>query len=518
MAKHTPIKETLRNSEALPEEFSWEAMEGGILAKMEAISEPKRKVWTLPKVALSIVVVGLVSLVICLSYVTLTKSEDTPNIASAKIDTNGAAPEPTHLATAIQTQRPSSQQPNSTTVSETQSSQLTQHTTGNEITHTTHSNSSSPVKIKYSDAISSTQSTIAERAQLLLSTQSNSINTAFQNKKVTENENNDEINATLNTTANQALTKTVSAIATTLSTALSPIENNLEIVQKLPSLPTPGLATEVTKLEFSESDILGIDALLTNAEKVENYTTEKLKKQLPLTLSIGAGTTLWTPNYKGTAAATAQNQYEHSQLGQSLSVGISYALSPTWSIGTGLNRQILQSKLDYFAELDTLVLKNVLVSQDIHPISGAVQNQVYADSLLQGTYTRTVIHHNTIKNYSIPLVLSRSSSVGKQVRLDIGAGINYTVSSKSKGKEIQEQIDGSNSYIFATYTEENQPLSARQTLDLLAVINLDYQVSRHVSIGVGMQGRQAMRNWSLRKGTSLKPFVLGGDIRLGYKF
>lgn len=235
---------------------------------------------------------------------------------------------------------------------------------------------------------------------------------------------------------------------------------------------------------------------------------KKEKNELKNSISINGGLLSSFSNYGSTPIDALKSKYEKEALGYSFGIGYHRVLSNKISLNTGFDYNTMRSILDYKETTSYLEQRdNLLLSMDINTITGDTV-KTYGTGIVTGKQTRTVLHYNTQRVLSIPVLLSYMIQ-NKKFHYTIGLGpvVHYNLS--AKGRTIVDTDQ------FLTYDK-----NYFNTLNygLLARLGVKYSLGERYLIGLDVSFSAPLGKWNIDSSFSLKRSMPGSHLSIAYRF
>ncbi len=236
---------------------------------------------------------------------------------------------------------------------------------------------------------------------------------------------------------------------------------------------------------------------------------EKRANNARFSMAIGVGLNYWTPNWGSSSLSQERAQYEKALIGNTYSLLFDYQLHPKWSIGTGLMNTTYYSQFNY-EETDTYqkVKTGVLVEIQVNTITGD-STQIFGDRTINVNRQRQVVHYNTFKKWSVPLLVKYNIRKRK-VAYALGIGAMLTLKTETAGKTINSTIQD--------YSTASPIYQAGTEIGAMGTFDLNYHLSEKYFIGAQLSGIASLKNWSTEIEVALKPLILNSQLTLGLKF
>lgn len=178
---------------------------------------------------------------------------------------------------------------------------------------------------------------------------------------------------------------------------------------------------------------------------LQNKISLDKQKAFSWQFSLFGGANNFLLNYSSTEApllADLKDQSNTGMWGYNIGFKTALVLNNSWVFSSGLEYQNLYSRF----ELNTVKSTQVLVEDTIIKVwidsnTGEVLNSVIGDALVDATTTRTVVHHNTFQQFTIPFdigyqTVRRSFIYG----LHAGASLNYITAQSGRTLSLDEEF------------------------------------------------------------------------------
>lgn len=239
------------------------------------------------------------------------------------------------------------------------------------------------------------------------------------------------------------------------------------------------------------------------------FTEHKsIPKSSPISITVSGGSNHWRFGNQNTTSSIYD--FTNTQVGASFGATINYAINNKWSIQSGLDYDVLNSKLDAkIVSLSRREIPNAVISTSHNAISGN-PTTVRRDTFVYDTTTLTVIHHNSYKSIHLPIQAYWSKKSNKwSAGLGFGPSIHWLRS--YEGRYIQNEN-------YADFTSDDQLYDNKVVLSLSANLYLERNLSRHIAMGVNLGINQHIQSWSSDKSNSMKPTILRNQVYMRYSF
>lgn len=169
-----------------------------------------------------------------------------------------------------------------------------------------------------------------------------------------------------------------------------------------------------------------------------------------------------------------------------------------FSINSGVEYHLLQSKFDYFKEGNIQVLKeDELLIVWIDQTTNDTIKSYYGDTLVNAIQTREVVHYNQYKLISIPLELGYQKQINK-LTLGISAGISFNLALSQSGKTLDKNEE------IALF-DKTSPFTPVQNF------SIGYRLSPYVKYQLS---EKTSLNIKPRYAAHLNPSFDGSDVKL----
>lgn len=240
-----------------------------------------------------------------------------------------------------------------------------------------------------------------------------------------------------------------------------------------------------------------------------NSTVQKQgENQLKNSIFITGGLLSSISNYGDSPLDNIKSKFEHERIGYSFGIGYNRDISNKISLTTGLDHFTLRNILDYKETTSySEQRENLLLSMDINTITGDTIKS-YGTGTVTGKQIRTVLHYNTHKIISIPLIVSYTIQKSKfNYTAGLGPVLNYNL--YAKGRTINA-IDDFQTIDKTYYKSLTYGMNAR--------IVINYFISKNYLIGLNLNYTAPFNKWNTQSEFSLSRSVLGSNLSVGYRF
>jgi hypothetical protein len=239
-----------------------------------------------------------------------------------------------------------------------------------------------------------------------------------------------------------------------------------------------------------------------------NVNNKKAESDLNRIIYLSGGSVLGNTTYGNDALGKVKSIYEKDLLGQQFGFGLEYKITNRLSLDASLNFNQVKSLLDY-KEITKYSEKrdNVLLAIEVNTITkDTIKN--FGSANVTGIQTRTVKHYNTERMISMPIVMKYNWDIGNlRIGAGLGAGLLYSLS--NKGRTIVA-IDSFNT-IGNDYT-------TKIGVSSLGQINVTYSLSDRINIGLKTNYMMPLLDQNKNVGTTFRRNLLSGQLLLGYRF
>ncbi len=221
-------------------------------------------------------------------------------------------------------------------------------------------------------------------------------------------------------------------------------------------------------------------------------------------LDLGGGILAWSADFPVTAEA---DQKEVAVPGMAASLRLSYRVTPRIALTTGADWQELFSRLDLqhvhrFSE----PRQNVLLEIVTNPYSGQTE-QIYGDTSVLVTETRTLRHYNRFRSWSLPVLLSVHTQ-GQRVRAQLGGGALFSIRTTAKGRALVE----------GEVVSYSKPYLKAGQMALVGEGSISYRLFGAFELGARIGLQYPIGHWSTVPTQSFRPLLFGSQLFVGYRF
>ena len=242
---------------------------------------------------------------------------------------------------------------------------------------------------------------------------------------------------------------------------------------------------------------------------VQNSEWEK-NSSTPLLISLGVGQNFWLQNFGDSDVSKERDSFEKPIIGHSATLRIGYKISDRISVSSGLDWTKLYSRFDAVFTNQYEELRENQLIEIIHSPYNNQAREVYGDTLVMVTETRTIKHYNSFNQWSIPLIFSYSL-VSENWQYGAGFGTIFSIRNTAKGKTI-------NNGELLDYSTDQSIYHKNLGLSILGELHVNYLLTDQISLGLRMGYRQSLKDWSKDEVVSLKPAILNNQLTMGVSF
>lgn len=484
------INSKFRSEENLPEEFSWQNMEQGIYEKMNA-KKSRRPIGTLlfSTIALAIfIVVGGVYIYVYKENNTSTElktvvhNANKEEIVSNTKKNNAVNPEVENI---------------------------------NDVNTKTESKTVERTFVLSND-ISKTEVTIANEIKIKKTFAENKSTKSGNDKTATADgnkviQNNKIVNSSIKQTAikNGDFKKEQTAldeknISDKIKEHELVSENSMEDYKNL-------IESKIVMASIKNKNFLIISNLYPEMPLIEITNpalNKKEKSEIKNSISISGGILSSATNYGNTSVDIIKSKYEKDALGYSFGLGYNRVISDKFSLNTGIDYSILRIILDYEETTSYAEQRdNLLLSMDINTITGDTI-KTYGTGTITGKQTRKVLHYNTHKVISIPLIVLYNIQKSK-FRYTVGLGpvLNYNLS--ANGRTI---------YAIDDFQTIDKSYFKKMTVGMQAKLGINYSINKRYFIGFNIHYTSPINKWNSSSEFTLSRNLFGSNVSVGYTF
>jgi len=494
MAKNEHLKHILRTEDTLPESMSWESMQSSILSKVDSadqIEARERKF----KLRMFLISLGTIATILTLFLLNHNTQQNTIANKPQNIKSD-------NLAKKVQT--PTSSDVSSEAIKE-EAAGLSSHINkkNNEIKNTLSKDitqaSSTLSKEKFASTSYNYQSDNRDNKENFVVTLENtSLLQKQSNTPVELSSTNNSTAATINPLTKNSVPFKSSQIT----------ENSKRTIAISPAF----LNTQAKKLMVVERKVRAYKFSLSSPKIPTETIIQKPKHH---SIEIGLGANLFSPNFGNTALGEVKSSFTSGSVGFAGEVIFDYALSSKWSINTGLAYQTLNSTFDYHNEKEVLENTEVVTLIEVNAISKD-STRHFANEDVEAVFWQRILHYNSTKLVSIPVLINRKWNLGQRFQLTTGAGLQFNALSFSNGKAIISDQGEFSTYEVVSY--ENELYNIQSKFHALVSTGINYKLNDKSYFGLSLNGSYSLNDWSSDLAYSSKPWVLASKFRVGRRF
>ncbi len=522
MAKNEQLKKNLRTADELPESMSWDTMHNGILSKVDSQTNSYKK-------DKKILYISLLLAFVTLSFFAFYLSQNSKAKVAESIDSiDTASKSPQINEPIVETSMSSNSKTNISKLAKDAYSNNHKSNTAETIVKTTEFKNS----ISIQKAYDSTEQIAKQKVEQAITMSSNTKSSPTKGYISSRDSQNSVLNKSSFNTGNRQPSKSI---------VNSEIALQASQMQKREAIPHSS-ELQVEKTNQEHKNILHADVQSNRTDfylspnllakkyfiASKNYPTlqPKLTKpngptqtinsiDNPWAIEFGLGAHVFNPNFAGSELAEAKASFNNAFIGYAGEFLLKYSLSPNWQIGSGISYQNLVSELDYFNSTYSVENQEVLTLIEVSLLS---QDSTfhYTNKDVSTLNWRRVLHYNTSKVFSIPILFERNWNLNNKWKWTTGLGTQMNIWSRSQGKAIISDQGELSTYEIVDY--ENDFYSINGNFNILLNSGLKYAFNEHMYLGMDLRGSMALQNWSTDLAYSSKPIVFSSNFKIGYQF
>ena len=486
------LKKTLREETTLPPELSWLNMEKGILDRMDQQTEKPTPAtsnkfwlsWTL--FATALFVTAIVAFYLGNRAVKTGETHPLLNVRPS-------LPHTAHdLQSSSSFEKPqtSSQATNAQNLIDKSASHPNQSQLENEAVNT---------KVNYVDVHRSVQHAMSGGSATAEDSPNNKAIKSIDNTKITSA----NPIGILQSTAEAANSASVLTPSLTNNTQNIFAQENPTVVQDREAEVINLLSTLSCKLKSSNAEsIIGLGW-------VSNAPT-RIQKTKSNFIGIGSGITFLNPQFTSVAAGEKFTSLESSVLSQSFFFHYGRLLGKNWQVTGGLEYSKYWHRFDFVKEtISQKSINNVPVVIHVNAISHD-STFIYGDTIATVKNIRTIRHYNHIEVVSVPLMVSYQKKWNNWSAFSsLGATLQWNNNAAGKTLMADKLIEyGDTTAIHKNFLGLSMRLEG----------GLAYTFHENISLTGSIWVNQSLSNWSSVAGTNFKPWSVGSNLGLRYRF
>jgi len=508
MAKNKMLAEKMRQEDTLPEGYSWDQMESGINARLQVGD-------TVPKYPIYRNLLFCVALVIVLVSAIVNLQDNTPILINSQTSSISSLAKNNTSQAKITQEINTEHSPETATHNSSIKEFYHKEKLGKETTSTPsldHSlvRQSSTVELDVVNTKNPITPTLMEKRQLI--TDDNTSDTSFSDisghNQATLLVNSDLSKAEIDEKNSQDL---ITENKTSNSSSTIDSKNTLDNPTSSESLSFITILSYDTQyLEVSREKFDLSYALVDSPTAITPGSDDSGKK---FGIAILAGSNIWTQNNTTGQLGGEVQQTENAIPGLTTSLLLQYDLSDKWTLSTGIEYRVLNSKLDFEEIYDTTATENLVTKVITNSLDGSVLQEETEDLQLDGTATHKVIHYNKYQRLSIPVLLQRNFTLSNELMISASAGGAYGLSGGSQGKTLVE-----NPLDYRDYQVEVFSGSTTHSFEALVNVGLNYKLSEHIHIKGSLSAAQSLGQLTHTEHPAHQRAVFSSQLGMGYKF
>jgi hypothetical protein len=263
------------------------------------------------------------------------------------------------------------------------------------------------------------------------------------------------------------------------------------------------LSTLSCKLKSSNTEsIIGL-GLVSNAPT-------RIQKTKSNFIGIGSGITFLNPQFTSVAAGEKFTSLESSVLSQSFFFHYGRLFSKNWQVTGGLEYSKYWHRFDFVKEtISQKSINNVPVVIHVNAISHD-STFIYGDTIATVKNIRTIRHYNHIEVVSVPLMVSYQKKWNNWSAFSsLGAALQWNNNAAGKTLMTDKLVEyGDTTTIHKNFLGLSMRLEG----------GLAYTFRENISLTGSIWLNQSLSNWSSVAGTNFRPWSIGSNLGLRYRF
>jgi hypothetical protein len=279
---------------------------------------------------------------------------------------------------------------------------------------------------------------------------------------------------------------------------LSVHNNSVKAVDNLAFLPP--IAFKVHKTDSIESKPLFI----------QQYTNAEESVILPVhQMGLTTGISQWTFGYGN--QLPERNSYEKNILSFSTQLSYTYSFGNQFTFSTGFQYQQLESRLVWSRVYDdyTIVLTDTIVEINTNTLTGE-QMAVRGNVEIDVAAVRNIRHYNQYRLYQVPLLIGKSWMKGPRWQMNISAGGAINIHSFSKGRNVYGgDLIGMNGPV-------SDIVDNRWTVQFQAQYGLGYRFNEKWGLLAQLGYQKSLTNWSRETTVQMRPGFINLNFGVNY--
>ena len=488
------LKKTLREETTLPPELSWQNMEKGILDQMDQqtagpASVTGKKIWINWTIfAAALIVTAVIAFYLGNRAVKSGETHNLLNVSSTKkiLNTTNERLNNNHI------------EESQTATSKTNSQQLIDKSASVH-TSTRIENIAANTNIKTVQNKRTAKPTDAIVNSIAAGNPNNDIMNSVNNTKMPLDHPTDVIEST----EDAAYSASVIMPSIDNKTQNIPSQENPTVAQENQTVVINQLYTLSGKLKISPDVSMREIGLISNAPT----RIQRIKSNF---MGVGSGITFLNPQFTSVAAGEKFTSLESSVLSQSFFIQYGRQLGKNWQVTGGLEYAKYWHRFDFVKETITeKSVSNVPVIIHVNAISND-STFIYGDTIATVKNIRTIRHYNNIEVVSIPLMVSYQKKWNRWSAFSsLGAVFQWKKNATGKTLIADKLIEyGDTTSIHKNFLG----------LSLRVEGGLSYTLFENISLTGSIWVNQSLSNWSSVAGTTFKPWSVGSNFGLRYRF
>jgi hypothetical protein len=231
------------------------------------------------------------------------------------------------------------------------------------------------------------------------------------------------------------------------------------------------------------------------------FANQKPSKVTENFISVFGGISQWDIHYG--SVVPERQPYEKTILSYHAQANYTHKFSNHLTIMAGLGFHKLETRLDYslfIKNYTTQTLYDTILTYNTNSITGE-KSQIRGDVEVNVNATRRVRHYNQYQLIQIPFAVGRSWSISQKIFAEVSLGGAVNILAFNKGRSVDQGR-------IIDFNHSSTPfLDNRWGFHAMGSVKLRYKIHEHVGILLDVGLQKSLSNWSTETNVLMRPMM-----------
>ncbi len=251
------------------------------------------------------------------------------------------------------------------------------------------------------------------------------------------------------------------------------------------------------------------------SKRTEQPNAKRASEKASHSILLAGGAHHWLLRHNGNSLAEAKSAHEKGVLGYGAKLQYQYHINNKWGIITGLRYQEKVTRFEYEATLDTIVHQDV-TQVLVNTISGAFMSQRTSNKPFAAQLWENVIHYNIYRSVSIPLLVNRKFQLSRRSRFSIAVGPELNIIGTAKGRTLRHYQN--NEFLFRSKYIKSTDHKISGVWSGLSSAAYHYQLSKGFDWTTGLDFQVSLTDLDSHEANVLRTYNVFAFTGIRYRF